>query len=90
MPGVEEAIDRSLAWVDGANELGEPMSIDEPPLLWRSIRRDEGLRPQRRFARSLARSLAGRPGTYASAPAVVNRECRSYHPGWILYVWAGR
>jgi hypothetical protein len=90
MPGVEEAIDRSLAWVDGANELGEPMSIDEPPLLWRSIRRDEALRPHRRFARSLARSLTGSAGTYASAPAVINRECRSYHPGWILYAWAGR
>lgn len=90
VPGVEDAIARSLAWVDGANELDEPMSIDEPPLLWRSIRRDEGLRPQRRFARSLARSLAGRAGRYGSARAVVNRECRSYHPGWILYAWANR
>jgi hypothetical protein len=90
LPGVEDAIARSLAWVDGANELGEPMWIDEPPLLWRSIRRDESLRPQRRFARSLARSLAGRAGSDATARAVVNRECRSYHPGWILYAWAGR
>ena len=21
---------------------------------------------------------------------MVNRECRSYHLGWILYAWAGR
>jgi hypothetical protein len=90
IPGVERSIRRSLAWSDGANELGRPLWQDEPPLLWRSIRRDEALRPQRRFARSLAWSLAGRSGSYAGAPAVINRECRSYHPGWILYVWSQR
>ena len=87
---VRDAIRRSLAWVDGANELGEPLWIDEPPLLWRSIRRDEPLRPQRRYVRSLARAVGHRPGSYASARVVVNRECRSYHPGWILYVWSQR
>jgi hypothetical protein len=87
---VGDAIRRSVVWVDGENELGEPMWIDEPPLLWRSVRRDESLRPQRRFLRATARSLAHRPGAFASARAVINRECRSYHPGWILYVWAGR
>jgi hypothetical protein len=87
---VRDAIRTSLAWVDGANELGEPLWQDDPPLLWRSIRRAEALRPQRRYLRSIARAVAHRPGSYGSAPAVVNRECRSYHPGWILYVWSRR
>jgi hypothetical protein len=90
MPGVEQAIRSSLAWSDGANELGEPLWQDDPPLLWRSVRRDEGLRPQRRYARSLAWSLAHRAGSYAGARATINRECRSYHPGWNLYVWSQR
>jgi hypothetical protein len=88
---VSDAIDRSLAWVFGANELGERMFLDDPPFFHRSIRRDQGLRHTRRYLRATARALVRRPaGLAGPGRVVVKRECRSYHPGWILYAWAGR
>ena len=88
---VESAIARSLAWSLGDNELGEPMYGRDRFFAYRSIRRDQRLFRERRFARSLARALVDRPGSLTGGRGVaVNRECRSYHLGWILYAWAGR
>jgi PAS domain-containing protein len=88
---VESAIARSLAWSLGDNELGEPMYGRDRFFAYRSIRRDQLLFRERRFARSLARALVDRPGSLTGGRGVaVNRECRSYHLGWILYAWAGR
>ena len=88
---VESAIARSLAWSLGDNELGEPMYGRDRFFAYRSIRRDQLLFRERRFARSLARALVDRPGSLTGRRGVaVNRECRSYHLGWILYAWAGR
>jgi hypothetical protein len=88
---VEHAIRRSVAWSRGANELGEPMYGDGEFFAYRSIRRREPLVRPRRYARSVARALADRPGSLADPERLtVNRECRSYHLGWILYAWAGR
>jgi hypothetical protein len=88
---VEEAIARSLAWSLGENELGEQMYGRDRFFAYRSIRRLQPLFRQQRYARSLARALADRPGSRTSAKGLtVNQECRSYHLGWILYAWAGR
>jgi hypothetical protein len=85
------AISRSLAWSLGDNELGEPMYGRDRFFAYRSIRRDQPFFRQRRFARSLARAVVDRPGSLTGGQGVVvNRECRSYHLGWILYAWAGR
>jgi hypothetical protein len=88
---VASAISSSLAWSLGDNELGEPMYGRDRFFAYRSIRRDQPLFRQRRFVRSLARALVDRPGALTGGRGlVVNRECRSYHLGWILYAWAGR
>jgi hypothetical protein len=88
---VEEAIARSLAWSLGENELREPMYGGDRFFAYRSIRREQRLFRQRRYARSLARALADRPGSLTGGKGLmVNRECRSYHLGWILFAWAGR
>ena len=88
---VESAIGRSVAWSLGDNELGEPMYGRDRFFAYRSIRRDQVLFRQRRFARSLARAVVDRPGSLTGGRGLaVNRECRSYHLGWILYTWAGR
>ena len=87
IPGVEEAIERSLAWALGSNQLGVRMYQDDPFLAFRSIhRRGRALR-----ARRYLRSLRPRPATPIAAERVmVNPECRSYHLGWMLYAWASR
>ncbi|MDX6471261.1 MAG: hypothetical protein QOK22_77 [Gaiellaceae bacterium] len=85
-PGASQAVERSLRWVHGENELGLRMVVDEPFFFaYRAIERDERAAKARRYARWLAHGAA------EAAPAGslrVNRECRSYHLGWILYAWA--
>lgn len=88
---VADAIRLSLAWSLGANELGEPMYGRDGFFAYRSIRRSEPFFRQRRYLRSLARAVTDRPGSRTRPQRLmVNRECRSYHLGWILYAWAGR
>lgn len=88
---VEDAIARSLAWSLGKNELHVPMYGAGRFFAYRSIRRDQRLFRQRRYARSLARAFADRSGSLTGGKGLmVNRECRSYHLGWILFAWAGR
>ncbi len=88
---VEGAIASSLAWSRGENELGEPMYGRDRFFAYRSIRRDQALFRERRYARSLARAFLDRPGQLTAGRGLaVNRECRSYHLGWILYAWTGR
>jgi hypothetical protein len=81
----EEAIARSIRWALGSNELGLRMYADEPTFVgYRAIQRSELMPRARRYARWLR-------GEHDTAPArrvVVNRECRSYHLGWLLYAWA--
>jgi hypothetical protein len=91
LPGAAEAIARSLAWVAGANELGIPMLEDEPFRAFRAIERREHVPRLRRYVRA-AQSAAGRRGGWPDRGGDIrlNPECRSYHVGWLLYVWAGR
>jgi hypothetical protein len=87
---VREAIARSFAWVRGRNELSAPMIEQEPFVAYRSIERAEGLPRARRFLRATVGSYTGAAGESANGRGVrINRECRSYHLGWILYVWSG-
>ncbi len=89
-PGVREAISQSMAWVFGRNELAIEFYRYDPFFAFRSIERSDRAPRLRRYGRSVAHSVTLRPGRYASARVRCNSECRSYHLGWILYVWAGR
>ena len=85
--GIQSAIRRSLLWNFGDNQLGVSL-VRERPCFWidRAIERDE----QHARARRFLRSLHGRRADYPQPAARVriNRECRSYHLGWVLYAWA--
>ena len=85
-----EAIRRSLAWCYGNNELGEAFYEPEPFFAYRSIERVERLPRFRRYVRGVTRPRDAPAASYGSATVRVNRECRSYHLGWILYVWSSR
>ena len=84
------AIRSSFAWVLGRNELSAAMFQDDPFVAYRSIERAERLPRAKRYLRATARSLTGFEGDSPNGAGLrVNRECRSYHLGWILYAWAG-
>lgn len=90
-----DALARGLEWLDGANELGEPLVGGEPPLIPRCLMRagSDADGPygvsRANFARVVGRSLAPRAGGDRTAAEPgrleVLRECRSYHLGWLLY-----
>jgi hypothetical protein len=91
LPSAREAIERSFDWVLGENELHEPMYAEDPFRAYRSIERTDLLPRATRYARALANQMLGRTAAHAYAGRVqVNPQCRSYHLGWILYVWSGR
>jgi hypothetical protein len=81
------AIERSLAWGFGANELGAGFYVTDPFMAHRSIERVEAYPRLMRYARSLG-GARSRTSAFGRASARVNPECRSYHLGWILYVWS--
>ena len=83
---VIEAIARSLAWVAGENEVATPMIRREPIVAYRSLERRD-LAPR---VRRYLRSRRGPSGEWTRATVRVNRECRSYHLGWILFAWSSR
>jgi len=84
---VAAAIDRSLAWTSGANDLHIAMTTREPSFLaYRSIERREAVPKLRRYGRfALQRTAAPVPPHRLR----LNPECRSYHLGWVLYAWSG-
>jgi hypothetical protein len=88
LPDVAKAIDRSVAWDFGENELAAPMFAERPFFAYRSIERTERLPRLRRYARS--RLVARAPVAPDARSVRINDECRSYHLGWILFAWAGR
>jgi hypothetical protein len=84
---VPEAIARSVRWNLGQNELGVRMVLSEPyPWIYRSIERDERWPRARRYLRGLGPAPKAYPRR--SRRLRVNRECRSYHLGWVLYCWS--
>jgi hypothetical protein len=85
MAGAGAAIARSLGWDFGANELRCEMFERRPFFAYRAIERAERMPRARRYLRSLRP-----PATTGAARVRINRECRSYHLGWILFAWARR
>jgi hypothetical protein len=90
LPGAAEAISRSVPWVFGANELWTPMLVERPFFAYRSIERAERAPRLRRYLRSLGPRAISPVATIGAAGIRINDECRSYHLGWILYVWSNR
>jgi hypothetical protein len=87
--GVDEAIDRSFRWNFGHNELDACLVRSEPcAWFYRSIERDERWPRARRYLRALGPPARTYPAR--SRNVRLNRECRSYHLGWVLYAWSGR
>jgi hypothetical protein len=81
-----------MRWTFGANELGENLVHQENGIIWRDIERNEPAKLSRKI-RSIC-SVAGLSRLHHLTGRCingfcVNRECRPYELGWILYAWAG-
>ncbi|MEV7391738.1 MULTISPECIES: hypothetical protein [unclassified Streptomyces] len=91
------AIRRGLRWLTDVPELAgsehrEPMVLDELGATWRKVYRGDPKKAVR-AARGLSTRVA--PGLRLTAldrvyrPLSVDRECRPYEFGWMLYAWQG-
>jgi hypothetical protein len=91
LAGVRDSIERSYSWVLGQNEISTSMIHEAPFFRYRSLERRGGLQRPRRYVRSLPGIVRFSRRYPANARGVrINRECRSYEMGWVVYVWAGR
>jgi hypothetical protein len=89
--GTGDAIIKSYRWLFGHNALGCTMLQHNPFFIYRSIRVKGPAEQPRRLLRALTHKALGRTSRMQHPHALeVNTECRSYHPGWIIYAWADR
>jgi hypothetical protein len=92
----DAALERSVAWIFGANELGETMIDQERGVIWRSIRRSVARGKLIHVFKLLSLSrlswvrerLARRVNTRGRLER--DLECRPYELGWLLLALARR
>jgi hypothetical protein len=87
LDGIDAAVQLSFRWNLGCNEL-QTSIVREEPYAWfyRSIEREERWPRARRYLRGLGPRASKYPAR--SSRVRFNRECRSYHAGWVLYAWS--
>jgi hypothetical protein len=84
-------IELGLRWLFGDNELDTNMLLEEAGIIWRDIERREPGRLSRNLRAILCTAGIGPLHRLAGKCCTgfrINRECRPYHLGWILYAWA--
>jgi len=80
------AIDKSLAWISGNNELQRDFVEPSLNLVWRCIYLDS----MAAYTDATLRFLQLRDGSTDAHRLKVRYECRPYELGWLLYAFAGR
>lgn len=87
------AVIKGLGWLDTHPETGEPLVAREDGVIWRKVGRREPAKLVRSVA---AMSTALAMGWHVPGldrvfpPGVIDRECRPYEFGWMLYAWRSR
>jgi hypothetical protein len=85
-----DAVSRGLLWLSSRPETAEPMLLDDPPVAWRKVARDDP-RKLVRGLRSMVTSV--RPSARLAVldrlfpPGQVDHEYRPYELGWLLFAW---
>ena len=87
----DEEIERGIRWLFESNELDEGLVCEPEGMIWRDIERKEPQKMSRNL-RGLCcvanmRKLHQYLGRWYQS-FKINRECRPYHLGWILFAWA--
>ncbi len=90
-----EPIRRGLRWIEGPSELGpdgEAMVYDNEGVTWRKVFRGDPRKVVRGLHTVTTKAVPGLklPGVGAVyRPRAVDRECRPYEFGWLLFSWLG-
>lgn len=84
-----EAVRRGLTWLERPAGV-EPMLQDDDGLVWRKACRSDPYRLVRGIHGVTTRVVPGfRPARRLLRPTAVDRECRPYELGWLLFAWLG-
>jgi hypothetical protein len=92
----DEALERSVAWVFGENELGRDMIDHDRGVIWRSIRRriahNKLIHVFKLLSLTRLQAAGNRLATVVNTPGQldVDMECRPYEFGWLLWAFARR
>ena len=87
------ALAKGLGWIDRRPETDEAMVSPQDGVIWRKVGRAEPPKLVRSVAAVTTAVSTGwhLPGLDTVFPAVkVDRECRPYEFGWMLYAWRSR
>ncbi|MER7515391.1 hypothetical protein [Streptomyces sp. NPDC126499] len=92
-----EPVRRGLRWMTEVPELAgtgaeEPMIHDDLGVTWRKVHRGDPKKAVRAARGLTTRVLPGarlRPLDVVFRPTAVDRECRPYEFGWMLFAWLG-
>lgn len=92
-----EPVRRGLRWMTEVPELAaagstEPMIRDELGVTWRKVYRGDpkkAVRAARGLGTRVRPGLRLRPLDTVFRPTAVDRECRPYEFGWMLFAWLG-
>ena len=85
-----DAICRGLRWLVSRPESAEAMVLDEPPITWRKVARNDPRKLTRGLRATSTRIVPGWRLTaldHVFPPGVVDHECRPYELGWLLMTW---
>jgi hypothetical protein len=88
-------IARGLGWMTKPVELGDggpSMILDDAGLTWRKVYRGDHrklIRAAHGLTTRMAPGVRLRPLERVFRPAAVDRECRPYEFGWLLFTWLG-
>ncbi|MFI0356757.1 hypothetical protein [Actinomadura sp. 9N407] len=87
------AIARGVGWLAGPPETDVPLMPGDPVMTWRKVARNDPRKAVRgaRAATTVLRPVRNPKRTAALErvfpPGAVDRECRPYELGWLLYSW---
>ena len=87
------AVIKGLGWIDAHPETGDTLVSREDGVIWRKVGRREPPKLVRSVSAVTTALVQGwhLPGLdMAFPPGVVDRECRPYEFGWMLYAWRSR
>jgi hypothetical protein len=85
-----DSVAAGLRWLARPPETAEALVLDEPPITWRKVARDDHRKLVRGLRATSTRVLPGwrlSPLDRAFPPGAVDHECRPYELGWLLYAW---
>ncbi|MBN9335935.1 MAG: hypothetical protein J0I64_20950 [Devosia sp.] len=88
-----DAIMKGLDWIDHHPETAEPIASPEDAMIWRKVGRREPRKLVRALSALTTAAVTGWHLPYLDAafpPGPVDRECRPYEFGWMLYAWRSR